>query len=87
MSIQEIEIAITKLPTKRIIELSTWLEEYQASRWDQQIKDDLDSGRLDSILAEVDAEYEAGLAQPLCNTSHYRVIGSIIKPCLKKHSD
>lgn len=65
MSIQEIEIAITKLPTKRIIELSAWLEEYQASRWDQQIEDDLASGHLDSLLAEVDAEYEAGLAQPL----------------------
>lgn len=65
MSIQEIEIAIKKLPTKGLIELSTWLEEYQASRWDQQIEADLESGRLDSVLAEVDAEYKAGLAQPL----------------------
>ena len=65
MSIQEIEAAITKLPIKGLVELSAWLEEYQASRWDQQIEDDLDSGRLDSLLAEVDAEYEAGLAQPL----------------------
>ncbi len=65
MTIQEIEIAITKLPTKRLIELSTWLEEYQASKWDQQIEDDLESGRLDSLLAEVDVEYEAGLAEPL----------------------
>lgn len=65
MTVQEIEIAITKLPAKSLIELSTWLDEYQASKWDQQIEDDLDSGRLDSLLAEVDAEYEAGLAEPL----------------------
>jgi len=65
MGIQEIEAAITKLPIKRLIELSIWLEEYQARTWDQQIEADLTKGRLDTILAEVDAEYEAGLAQPL----------------------
>ncbi len=65
MGIQEIEAAITKLPLKRLIELSTWLEEYQARTWDQQIEADLTRGRLDTILTEVDAEYEAGLAQPL----------------------
>lgn len=65
MGIQEIETAITKLPVERAIELSTWLEEYLAQAWDQQIESDLTAGRLDSILAEVDAEYEAGLAQPL----------------------
>lgn len=65
MGIQEIEAAITKLPLKKLIELSTWLEEYQARTWDQQIEADLTMGRLDTILAEVDAEYEAGLAQPL----------------------
>ncbi|MDK1082070.1 MAG: hypothetical protein QGD88_11420 [Anaerolineae bacterium] len=65
MNIQEIETAITKLSTKRLIELSTWLEEYQASRWDKQIETDLEKGRFDSVLAEVDDEYEAGSAQPL----------------------
>jgi len=65
MSVQEIEAAIIKLPIERLIELSTWLEEYQAHVWDQQIEADLDTGRLDAILAQVDAEYETGLAQPL----------------------
>lgn len=57
MGIQEIETAITKLSVKQLIELSTWLEEYQARVWDQQIEDDLEAGRLDKILAEVSAEY------------------------------
>jgi len=65
MGIQEIQAAIVKLPVERRIELSTWLEEYQARMWDQQIEDDLALGRLDDVLAKVDAEYEAGLAQPL----------------------
>ena len=65
MHIQEIETAITKLPIEKVIELSTWLEEYQASVWDRQIEADLAMGHLDAILLDVDAEYEAGLAQPL----------------------
>lgn len=43
----------------------TWLQEYPEQGWDEQIEDDLDAGRLDVLLAEVDAEYEAGLAEPL----------------------
>ncbi len=65
IGIQEIQAAIIKLPLKRLIELSTWIEEYQAHMWDQQIEADLAMGHLDAILAEVDAEYEAELAQPL----------------------
>jgi len=65
MGIQEIQAAIIKLPVQKLVELSTWLEEYQARVWDQQIEADLDMGRMDDILAKVDAEYEAGLAQPL----------------------
>ena len=65
MSVKEIEVAITQLPVEKLVELSTWLEEYQAQVWDEQIEKDLETGRLDALLAEVDAEYEAGLAQPL----------------------
>ncbi len=65
MNVQEIETAITQLPIKKLIELSAWFEEYQAQVWDKQIEDELENGRLDAILAEVDTEYEEGLAQPL----------------------
>ncbi len=65
MSVREIEVAITQLPVDKLVELSTWLEEYQAQVWDEQIEKDLEAGRLDALLAEVDAEYEGGLAQPL----------------------
>ena len=65
MSINEIETAIKQLPPEEVSELMSWLERYHAQIWDKQIADDLDAGRLDSVLAEVDKEYEAGLAKPL----------------------
>lgn len=65
MSVKEIEAAIVQLPVQDVAELMAWLAEYHAEVWDRQIKYDLDSGRLDALLAEVDQEYEAGLAKPL----------------------
>ena len=65
MSVKEIEKAIIELPNKEISALMSWLAEYHAQLWDKQIEDDLDSGRLDALLTEVDKEYEAGLARPL----------------------
>jgi len=65
MSVKEIEIAITRLPAIDLAELMAWLENYHAQVWDEQIEQDLETGRLDALLAEVDKEYEAGLGQPL----------------------
>ena len=65
MSVKEIEAAITQLPVRDVTELMSWLAEHHAAVWDKQIEYDLDSGKLDALLAEVDKEYEAGLAKPL----------------------
>ena len=65
MSVKEIEAAIARLPSNEVAELMAWLAEYDAQLWDRQIADDLDAGRLDKLLAEVDDEIQAGHAQPL----------------------
>ena len=63
MSIKEIEIAITQLPPNEVTTLMSWLADYDAQLWDKQIEEDLDAGRLDSLLDEVDEEYHAGIAR------------------------
>ena len=65
MSIKEIESAIKTLSTKELATLTTWLIDYHEKIWDQQIEDDLDSGKLDQLLDEINSEYEAGLAKSL----------------------
>ena len=65
MSVKDIEQAITQLPNRELTELMSWLQDYHHQVWDKQIEDDLDSGRLDSLIAEAEKEYEAGLARPL----------------------
>lgn len=58
-------MAVTNLPLPELTSFRKWVDEFYAQQWDRQIEDDLEAGRLDSLLAEVDEEYEAGLAQPL----------------------
>jgi hypothetical protein len=65
MGIREIEKAIAQLTAEDLDKLAGWLEDYRAQMWDKQIGEDLEAGRLDALLAEVDDEYEAGLSQPL----------------------
>jgi len=55
----------TELTGDDLADLMSWLEAYQAKLWDKQIDEDLQAGRLDAVLAEVDEEYEAGLGRPL----------------------
>jgi hypothetical protein len=62
MSIREIVAAIVQLPAKELSELTEWLIEYRARSWDSEIEKDLEDGRLDQLLDEVDKEYDAGLA-------------------------
>lgn len=65
MSMKEIEAAITKLPAKQVGELTAWLVDYHHRLWDKQIEEDLEAGRLDAILEQVDKDCQAGLAKPL----------------------
>ena len=65
MSIREIEAAIAELPDRDVVELIGRLAERHARLWDAQIEDDLETGRLNALLSEVDKEYRAGLAKPL----------------------
>ena len=65
MSIGEIETAIKLLPAAEVSALMSWLEKYHSRLWDRQIEDDLEAGKLDELLSEVEQEYEAGMAKPL----------------------
>jgi hypothetical protein len=65
IGVKQIEKAITRLPVEDLAELMDWLEDYHAQVWDKRIEEDLKTGRLDALLAEVDEDYEAGLTQPL----------------------
>ncbi len=65
MSVKEIEKAIQDLPRTEVAEIASWVANYHARLWDEQIAEDLAANRLDHMIREVDAGYDAGLAKPL----------------------
>ncbi len=65
MSIGELESAVTQLSSSDLAQFASWFAEFHAQSWDEQIECDLEAGRLDTLLNEVDAEYAAGKAKPL----------------------
>jgi len=56
VTLLEIENAIQQLPESDIRQLSGWLQSYMNEMWDRQIEEDLMSGKLDHLIARVEAD-------------------------------
>jgi len=58
-------ICDSTITSKRVAQLRAWLVEHHAARWDQQIKADMQGGKLDALLPDVEREYLSGPIAPL----------------------
>ena len=64
-TVQDIEAAIQVLPREEFSKLWQWWDSYREAAWDRQIEADLADGKLDTLLAEADRDFEAGRCKPL----------------------
>jgi hypothetical protein len=53
MSLLEIEAAIKELPKPDLDQFDQWYREHLEEQWDEQIRRDLRSGKLDALRSEV----------------------------------
>jgi hypothetical protein len=60
MSLAEIKTAIEQLSFEQRAELAAWLHGWNDDEWDEQMKRDISSGKLDSVLQEVEQDIKAG---------------------------
>jgi hypothetical protein len=65
MDVKEIETAIAELPPAQVAELADWFDTYRARLWDKQIEEDLESGRLQTLLDEAKQDLNSGRCEPL----------------------
>ena len=56
MSVQEIKKALQHLSLEERAEVAACLHSWNDDEWDEQMKRDLASGKLDKILSRVDAD-------------------------------
>jgi hypothetical protein len=64
-TVAEIEAAISNLPPQDFAQIRDWLLERDNLLWDKQIEEDAATGRLDSIIAEIEGDIAAGRTKPL----------------------
>jgi hypothetical protein len=64
MSIEDIEAAIKTLPKEKLAQFDKWYQAYVEEQWDEQIRRDAHSGKLDFLLEEAKREREAGTLRP-----------------------
>lgn len=58
--VKAIEDAVRSLPPQELAEFRRWFAEFDNAAWDTQLEDDLSSGKLDSMLAEAQADFVSG---------------------------
>ena len=63
--IEHIEQQIESLSAEELAIFRRWYIAFDADAWDRQIQADADAGKLDSLVAEARADYNAGKAREL----------------------
>jgi hypothetical protein len=59
-NLEQIEAAILSLPSNEFERLRLWFLDLDYERWDEQIGQDIEDGKLDALAQEAIAEFEAG---------------------------
>ncbi len=60
MQVEQIKEAVLNLPQAELDAFRKWYKEFEAQRWDNQIAEDIESGKLDELAQEALADFEAG---------------------------
>ena len=65
VSLAEIKKAVEQLSFEERAQLAAWLHGWVDDDWDEQMKRDVGSGKLDDVLHEVEEDIKAGRVREL----------------------
>lgn len=63
--LEQIEAAILSLSSSEFERLRLWFFELDYERWDEQIEQDIEDGKLEALAQEAIAEFKAGYYQEI----------------------
>jgi hypothetical protein len=64
-NLEQIEAAILSLPSHEFEKLRLWFLDLDYERWDAQIEQDIEDGKLEAFAQEAIAEFEAGYCREI----------------------
>ncbi|MDG2991787.1 hypothetical protein L3556_12725 [Candidatus Synechococcus calcipolaris G9] len=59
-NLDQIEAAILSLPSNEFEQLRLWFLDLDYKRWDKELEQDIEDGKLEAFAQEAIAEYESG---------------------------
>ncbi len=65
VGVNEIESAIENLQPAELAQLEEWFARRQSDIWDEQLSQDIDAGKLNSLAEQAIADFKAGRCSPL----------------------
>ena len=65
MSVEELELVVSRLATDELALFARWFDEFRAEQWDRQIEADIVAGKLDASGRRADDDFESGQCTPL----------------------
>ena len=65
LSLRRIESEVAALSDRQLRQFSDWFAQFEAERWDQNLKADIAAGKLDALATEALVQYGAGQCKPL----------------------
>jgi hypothetical protein len=60
MSLAELEKEVLKLSSGELSAFTSWLDDYTARSWHDQLERDVAAGKLDRFAAKADEDFETG---------------------------
>lgn len=64
-TVQEIELAISRLSLPDLARFREWFEEFDAKKWDEQFEADAVCGKLDKLAAQAISDFRTGKCKEL----------------------
>ncbi len=64
-TVEKLEQEVQRLSHSELAVFRKWFQEYDAEKWDQQIEEDIRTGRLDRLAEEALAAHKAGRTKEL----------------------
>ena len=63
--LEKIEQSVAELSDAELKAFAEWFAELQWERWDRQLEEDVEAGKLDRLAEGALADFEAGRTRPL----------------------
>jgi len=60
MSVEELELVVSRLAADELALFSQWFDEFRAEQWDRQIEADVAAGKLEAAGRRADDDFESG---------------------------